>query len=78
MEEFQNMGLMHKKLVNGKVKLVESFIARSAFKEGGQSVKKGTWLITVRIIDDALWKSVKSGELTGFSIGGSAVRTPEK
>lgn len=77
MEEFQNMGLMHKKLMNDKIKLVESFIAREDFVEGGQPVSKGTWLITVKILDEALWQKVKGGKLTGFSIGGSAVRTPE-
>lgn len=32
----------------------------------------GTWLIYARIIDDDLWDSVKSGELTGWSIAGLA------
>ena len=34
-------------------------------------------LLAVRILSDALWEQVKSGELTGFSIGGSARRVPE-
>jgi DNA adenine methylase len=42
------------------------------------SVSKGTWLMAVRVLDDGLWEQVKTGGITGFSIGGSAVRTPEK
>lgn len=76
MEAFQNVGLMHRKMVTGKVRIVESFIAREDYTEGGQSVKKGTWVMTTRVLDDALWKAVKEGKLTGYSIGGSAVRVP--
>jgi len=35
-------------------------------------LKKGAWLMTLRIDDDDVWQKIKSGELTGFSIGGSA------
>jgi len=31
----------------------------------------------VRILSDELWEQVKDGQLTGFSIGGSARRVPE-
>jgi DNA adenine methylase len=31
----------------------------------------------VRVLSDDLWDRVKSGDLTGFSIGGSARRVPE-
>jgi DNA adenine methylase len=75
MEEYQNVGLMHRDLVNGKVKILESYLAPAAFALDGTQVRKGTWLLAVRVLDDALWGQVKSGELTGFSIGGSAVRS---
>lgn len=77
MENFRNMGLMHKQLVNEKVKILESYIAPTDMTlEGGETVKKGTWMMAVRVLDDTLWKSVKGGQLTGFSIGGSAIRKP--
>ena len=44
---------------------------------GGVRLRKGTWLLAVRILSDELWEQVKGGELTGFSIGGSARRVPE-
>ena len=31
----------------------------------------------MRVLSDELWERVKSGDLTGFSIGGSARRVPE-
>jgi hypothetical protein len=33
-----------------------------------------TWLLAVRVADEELWRQIKAGELTGFSIGGSAMR----
>jgi hypothetical protein len=30
--------------------------------------------MVVKVMDDELWGAVKSGDLTGFSIGGAAVR----
>ena len=32
--------------------------------------------MAMHIADDTLWNEVKTGGLTGFSIGGSAVRQP--
>ncbi len=75
MEEYQNVGLMHRDLVNGKVKILESYVAPAAFELDGTQVRKGTWLLAVRVLDDALWGQIKAGELSGFSIGGSAVRS---
>lgn len=76
MSDFQNVGLMHREVVTGRVKILESYVAPTDFPLDGTQVKKGTWLLAVRVIDDALWSQVKDGGLTGFSIGGSAVRAP--
>jgi DNA adenine methylase len=59
------------------VKILECYITPVEFTIGEVHVKKGTWIMAVRVIDDALWESVKTGDLTGFSIGGSARRVPE-
>lgn len=74
MEDFGNLGLQHKEIVNGKLKLLESFIAPVDFDVDGQAVKKGTWLMAERVIDDDLWVAIRKGEITGYSIGGSAMR----
>lgn len=76
MEEYQNIGLMHRGLVNDGVKILESYVAPTEFEVGGTLVKKGTWLLAVRVQDEKLWQQVKAGELGGFSIGGTAIRGP--
>jgi site-specific DNA-adenine methylase len=76
MEEYQNIGLMHRGLVNEAVKILESYVAPTEFEVDGTRVKKGTWLLAVRVQDEKLWQQVKAGELGGFSIGGTAIRAP--
>lgn len=78
MEEHGTLGLQHKEAINGKVKLLENYIAPANFKVGTEKVKKGTWLMVWRVLDDELWAAVKAGEITGFSIGGHGVRKPAK
>ena len=58
--------------------VVESYLAPCDFIAGEppQSIVKGTWVMTVRVHDDAVWDAVKSGELNAFSIGGRAERVP--
>jgi hypothetical protein len=76
MIDFRNIGLMHKGHINEQVKIVESYIAPVDFQLGEESVKKGTWLMGVKVLDQKLWKACKEGDYTGFSIGGSAIRKP--
>jgi hypothetical protein len=75
MEDFRNTGLQHARLVNKSVKILESYIAPQDLDFDGTSVKKGTWLMSVRVLDDEIWNAVRKGDLTGFSIGGHALRT---
>ncbi|HMA93892.1 MAG TPA: XkdF-like putative serine protease domain-containing protein [Polyangiaceae bacterium] len=77
MEEFGGLGLMHRMRVNDQVKVLETYLAPTDLALGDVSVQKGTWLFAVRVLSDVLWERVKSGDLTGFSIGGSARKIPE-
>lgn len=77
MEEFGGLGLQHQLRVNGQVKVLETFLAPTDFTVGDVAIRKGTWLLAVRVLSDELWDLVRSGRLTGFSIGGSARRVPE-
>lgn len=77
MEEFGGLGLMHNMRVNGQVKVLECYLAPTDFTIGDIVVRKGTWLLGVRVLSDELWELVTQGVLTGFSIGGSARRVPE-
>jgi len=76
MQEYRNIGLMHQGLVNSRVKILESYLAPAAFTLDGTQIRKGTWLLAVRVLDQELWAQIKAGELGGFSIGGSARSAP--
>jgi hypothetical protein len=66
------LGLMHTIFGEIGVELVESFITPAAMKIGGRKVKKGSWIMKVKVTNDQLWKKIKAGKITGFSIGGIA------
>jgi len=52
--------------------VVENFIAPQNLVIEGRPIKKGTWLMSVKINDAAIWKDIKDGNLTGFSMAGFA------
>jgi hypothetical protein len=57
-----------------EAEVVESYIAPADVELGGQTITKGTWIMGVHILKDELWDSVKAGNYTGFSIGGTGER----
>jgi len=71
--------LMHASPIGKGVYIVENYIARAAFEENGQQVKKGSWIATAQIDErdqPELWAGIKSGAITTWSIEGDGVRTP--
>ncbi len=70
------MGKAHE--LRAKAEVVESYIAREATTVEGQEVKKGSWLMVSKIHDAELWQGVKSGEFTGYSIAGKAIKTEDQ
>jgi hypothetical protein len=38
----------------------------------GDTIKAGSWVMSVRVLDDTVWQEVLDGGITGFSIGGIA------
>jgi len=72
-----SIGLMHETLIDDQVSVLETFLAPVTFsvtKADGtkRKIKKGTWLLKIRLHDDDLWEQAQTEELTGFSIGGVA------
>lgn len=64
---------MHKGSPIGQV--VHSFPLTSEISKSlGIDTSKEGWIVGVYVSDDKVWKSVKSGDLSCFSIGGEAVR----
>lgn len=65
------LGLMHKAF-NKNFELRQSFIAPSDMVISNKTVKKGAWVMIVKVKDAKIWKAIKDGKITGFSIGGKA------
>lgn len=75
--DYRVIGLQHEGSITEKVDILESYLAPVDFMIGNESVKKGSWLLGVRVNDDEIWNAVKRGDLTGYSIGGHANRNPD-
>ena len=60
-----------------KASVVESYIAQNGGDVDGRKYQAGSWMMAVKVHDDAMWSDIKSGSYTGFSIGGSAERIDE-
>lgn len=69
------LGYAHAVWSDGIGEIVENYIAPVDMIIGNQTVKKGTWLMGV-IWTPEYYEKVKKGEITGFSMGGTAIRIP--
>jgi DNA adenine methylase len=91
MERYQQHKLQHgrgdlyrgKILGKSKIQILESTIVRWPGEMTDPSGRKqkihaGTWLLGLKIHDDRIWEKIMRGEITGLSIGGTAVRSPAK
>ena len=57
--------------------VVESYVAKCDMEIEGETIKKGTWLMTMEITDSDVWDSIQKGDITGFSMGGVGVYSEE-
>lgn len=69
MMKSQTIGVQHSKIAKS-VYPIESYIAPTDI----EGIKKGSWVMAVKVADDEIWKSIKDGSITGFSIGGYGLR----
>lgn len=73
LREYRLVGEQHVTLADAEV--VESFIAPVNYTaEDGTLVKKGSWVMGVKVHSEELWAEIEKGAYTGFSIGGQAER----
>ncbi len=71
LKDVRVVGLMHKTF--GKdLHVVESYVAPVDFDLDGKQIKKGTWVMAAKVVDDTVWDAIKKREITGFSIGAVA------
>ncbi len=68
------IGLRHRKIAKG-VTLTDSYVTQGATTLGKTKLKKGTWIIGIKIENEAIWQGVKNGEYNGFSVGGFGKKT---
>lgn len=57
--------------------VVESYVTKCDMEIEGETIKKGTWLMTMEISDSDVWDSIQKGDITGFSMGGIGVYSEE-
>ncbi len=69
------LGYMHSVWSEGIGEIVENYIAPVDMVINNETVKKGTWLMGV-IWSPEYYEKVKKGEITGYSMGGTAIRIP--
>lgn len=69
-----DVDLQHNYEVAPNVNIVESWVTKQDGNIGSQEIKKGTWMASMKVENDLIWKAIKSGEITGFSMGGTGQR----
>lgn len=52
--------------------ILESFQPEQDIQKGDNTIKAGAWWMLIKVRNKAIWEKINSGELTGFSIGGTA------
>ena len=62
----------HYSWVSSQVRILESYLAPVDFELEGETIKRGSWIMGLKILDTDLWGYIKSEEVVGFSIGGEA------
>ncbi len=70
------IGLLHNLDITDHVAVLETYIAPVDFELNGYKVRKGSWLLKLKILSDVLWEKVKKGLLNAFSVGGTAISEP--
>ena len=56
---------------DGYGNVVESYIAPADMTIGEQEITKGSWILAVKA-NDEIWEDIQKGEITGFSLAGTA------
>jgi hypothetical protein len=72
-----NATLEHERKMLDGMSVVESWIIEDEKQDKsakyGFNLPKGTWMISMKVNNDEIWKKVKDGEVKGFSIEGHFV-----
>ena len=72
-QQVAKLGLGHRREARA-VHIAESYLAPAEITIGEQTAKAGSWILVSKVQDDRLWEAIKSGQYTGYSMGGYGVR----
>jgi len=72
LSKYRVIGDSHVRVADAEV--VESYVAPVDFVVQSEPIKKGSWVMTIKINDPELRSQVLEGEITGLSIGGVGER----
>lgn len=75
LSEYRNIDKQHN-FEGGYGDVVESYVAPEDLAIGDQIITKGSWVLVTRATDE-IWEGIQKGEITGYSMGGTA-KTVEK
>lgn len=70
MKESQNIDTQHD-FIPGAGEVRESYIAPADFEINGTTIQKGSWVIVTKATDE-VWEKIQKGEITGYSMAGTA------
>ncbi|SFM29016.1 Putative phage serine protease XkdF [Gracilibacillus orientalis] len=70
MKDARNIDKQHD-FESGVGEVVESYIAPAEFQLGEETITKGSWVLVTKASDE-VWEEVKKGEITGYSMAGTA------
>lgn len=65
---------IHHKADLSDVQVVESFLAPVDYSINDEVIRKGSWILVTRILNEELKEAIASGEITGYSLEGTALR----
>ncbi len=79
----QSFNLMHDSgQATSGITIFESFLTDESRgimpMKGFEEAKDGSWFITAKVEDDAIWEKVKAGDIKGFSVEGVFKQVPVK
>ncbi|AUJ25182.1 XkdF-like putative serine protease domain-containing protein [Virgibacillus dokdonensis] len=70
MKDARNIDTQHN-FESGVGEVVESYIAPADFELGDETITKGSWVLVTKASDE-IWEEIKKGEITGYSMAGTA------
>lgn len=70
MKDARNIDKQHE-FESGMGEVVESYVAPADFTVGEATITKGSWVLVTKASDE-VWESIQKGEVTGYSMAGTA------